>query len=212
MTESKSARNRDRRRQDILRAVLKLLRKHGTGITTAQIAAEASCSKETLYNWFGDRDGIMQALAEAQAEGMGAALERAWARADRASSFAERLEAYSITLLDILTGEAVTTVNRLAMADACREQAQLGLIVLDDWHSKVVSPFVDLLESGASEGVVTFDDPEDAFQSLFGLLIGDRQRRLLLGEDARPGADAMQAIAAASLQKWFRLYGVADRT
>ncbi len=201
--DSKPSRREIRQRQ-ILTATLRLLRRHGAAISTAQIAAEARCSKETLYNWFDDRDGIITALIHEQAQGMNKALQTAFGRAQ--GSFDERLGAYALSLLDIMTGDAVIAVNRVAMAQACAETSDLGAAVLNHWQEQVRLPFYALFEEGHEAGLVDISSPDDAFDMLIGLLVGDRQRKLLLGAGARPHADAMQKIAARAVEHWLRLH------
>ncbi len=202
--ESLSVRQSARRLQ-ILRATMRLLRQHGAGITTAQIAAEASCSKETLYSWFGDRDGILLALAREQARGMFLAM------ADRFESvegdLPARLRSVATLLLDIMTGDAAIAVNRVAMAHACSDDSTLGRAVMSDWNSQVVEPFVRLLREGNEAGELAIGDFDEAFNGFIGLLVGDRQRRLLLGDDVRPQPAEMSAIASRAVDQFFALYG-----
>ena len=195
-----------RRRRQILSATLRLLRRHGTGITTAQIAAEAHCSKETLYNWFKDRDGIFLTLVEEQAQAMSDALAKSIAKTD-GMTFRDKLEACCIALLDLMTGEAVIAVNRAAMAQACRERADLGLAVIDDWQARVAVPFQAVIDEGVISGAVRIADVGEAFDTLTALLLGDRQRRLLLGEESRPAGDDMANMAAMAVSRWMRIYG-----
>ncbi len=202
-SESKAVRNETRRLQ-ILRATLRLLRRHGSAITTAQIAAEAHCSKETLYNWFGDRDGIMMALAHEQAGGMRQAMADRFAAAQ--GSLEARLCSCATLLLDIMTGDAALTVNRVAMAQACSENSDLGTAVLANWKDQVAKPFLDLFQEGNVSGELAVHSPMEAFENLIGLLVGDRQRQLLLGEDVRPEPATMKAVATKAVQRWMILY------
>ena len=202
-SESKQAKTEIRRLQ-ILRATLRLLRRHGAGITTAQIAAEAQCSKETLYNWFGDRDGIILALVHEQARGMREAMEGRFNSLD--GDIESRLKSSAALLLDIMTGDAAIAVNWVAMAQACQESSQLGQAVLADWTEQVAQPFTHLFQMGNESGDLAVHSPLEAFENLVGLLVGDRQRRLLLGEDVRPDPAAMSAIAAKAVQRWLILY------
>ena len=206
MSETRQTIRQEKRRREILGATLRLVRRHGTAISTAQIAAEAKCSKETLYAWFNDRDGIMLALVQEQGQSMGSALTRAFGDASE-GRFEDRLRAYALALVDIMTGEAVLAVNRIAMADACKDSQALGAAVVKNWESQVRGPFVDLLEAGRAAGKVRFEDAVEAFDMLVGLLIGDRQRRLLLGETSRPKADEMEQIVDTALARWFNLHG-----
>ena len=201
--DSKPSKNEVRRLQ-ILRATMRLLRRYGAGITTAQIPAESSCSKETLYNWFGDRDGIMLALAHEQASGMRQAMADRFANAQ--GSLENRLSSCATLLLDIMTGDAALAVNRVAMAQASLEKAELGEAVMADWNEQVAAPFMEIFQQGNESGDLAVHSPQEAFENLVGLLIGDRQRRLLLGEDMRPDPAAMKSIATKAVQRWLILY------
>ena len=95
-----------------------------------------------------------------------------------------------------MTGDAALAVNRVAMAQASHEKAELGQAVMADWNEQVAAPFMEIFQQGNESGDLAIHSPEEAFENLVGLLIGDRQRRLLLGEDMRPEPAAMKAIAA----------------
>jgi len=202
-SESKQAKT-DARRLQILRATLRLLRCHGAGVTTAQIAAEAQCSKETLYNWFGDRDGIILALVHEQARGMREAMEGCFKSLE--GDIESQLKSSAVLLLDIMTGDAAVAVNRVAMAQACQDSSQLGQAVLADWNEQVAEPFILLFQQGNESGELAVHSPLDAFENLVGLLVGDRQRRLLLGEEMRPDPATMATIAGDAVQRWLILY------
>ncbi len=56
------------RQNDVLEQALRLLVEGGDrALTTASIARAANCSKESLYKWFGDRDGLLTAMVRWQA-------------------------------------------------------------------------------------------------------------------------------------------------
>ncbi|MDD9909278.1 MAG: TetR/AcrR family transcriptional regulator [Ahrensia sp.] len=205
--ESQSQTKRDRRRRQILGATMRLVSRYGTGISTAQIAAAASCSKETLYNWFDDRDGLFLALIEEQARSMGAALDRAVAALgdEGDTDFETRLTHHAIALLDIMTGDAVIVVNRVAMSQCCVENQATGSAVLTAWDEQIRSRFEALIGEAAQAGLVAKFDPALQFDGLVGLLIGDRQRRILLGAAARPKGDAMRKIAREAVRNWLLL-------
>ena len=202
-SESKLSKREVRSRQ-ILAATLRLVRDHGTAISTAQIAARANCSKETLYNWFDDRDGILLSLIDEQAKGMNAALAVGFGNVS--GVFADKLQAYCALLLDILTGDAVIAVNRIAMSQTCTDSVKFGESVLANWQEQVRSPFLILLDKGNESGDVVVEDADEAFETLVGLLVGDRQRRLLLGEKARPNASDMPHIARRAVDRFLVLY------
>jgi AcrR family transcriptional regulator len=47
------------RQQAVLDAVLSLMVEQGGDFSINDVVKRASCSKETLYKWYGDRDGIL---------------------------------------------------------------------------------------------------------------------------------------------------------
>lgn len=183
--------NRDGRRREILSAVLALLREGGTeAVTTARIAARAHCSKETLYAWFGDRAGIFQALVAEQSAHINAMLAR---ETGGEASARDTLVRAGAALLDLLTGEASLAINRAAMADGSGDLAG-DLRALG--RERTVPLFVVLIERLQGEGVLATGDALAQFSTFYGLLIGDRQIRALLGDRAaRPAAGEFEAIA-----------------
>lgn len=52
------------RQKAVLDAALRLLVEEGDQLTMTAVARRASCSKETLYKWFGDRDGLLTATVQ----------------------------------------------------------------------------------------------------------------------------------------------------
>ena len=55
------------RQQAVLDVVLSLMVEGDDPLTMDAVARRASCSKETLYKWFGDRDGLLVATVRWQA-------------------------------------------------------------------------------------------------------------------------------------------------
>jgi AcrR family transcriptional regulator len=57
-------RTRTDRRPELLDAAAAAIRHHGAGASMTQIAAQAGVTKPILYRHFGDRDGLISAIAE----------------------------------------------------------------------------------------------------------------------------------------------------
>ncbi len=83
------------RQSAVLEEALSLLVEGGEkALTTAGVARAANCSKESLYKWFGDRDGLLAAMIAYQAskvrtyEPAGGKLTREELRAHFSPSFA----------------------------------------------------------------------------------------------------------------------------
>lgn len=68
MTASARVRTREARRQELLDAADRAIRRDGPEVTMEAIAAEAGITKPVLYRHFGDRDGLLAAVARRHAD------------------------------------------------------------------------------------------------------------------------------------------------
>ena len=106
----------------MLDAALALMVEQGDQLTMTAVARRASCSKETLYKWFGDRDGLLTATVQWQAAKVTVgAVDRAAARSQLAAA---RLEEFAANWLSVISTETSIALNRLAVAHAGSDKAQ----------------------------------------------------------------------------------------
>ena len=196
------------RQQAVLTAALDLLVENGDGLTMTAVARRASCSKETLYKWFGDRDGLLTATVQWQAAKV------RMPQMDRSGLSAKSLrlsvEQFARDLLTVLTGEISVTLNRTAVTHAAQEKDSLGTIVLENGPLAIRRRLKPILEAGRDARLLRFESSEDAFRVFFGLVVRDVQIRLLLG-DKTLKATNIDADARAATDQFFALYG-ADKT
>lgn len=198
------------RQSEVLERALELLVEGGErALTTAGVARAANCSKESLYRWFGDRDGLLAAVVTHQASKVrgeaGAKLGR-----DRAA-FQAALVAFAADLLGVLCGDVSLALNRLAIGQAGGRDATLGRLVLERGRRPIEARGRALLGEGRAAGHVAFDDAGAAWGTLYGLVVSDLHVRLLLGETPVPGERAIRARAAQAVDQFLRLHG-ADET
>lgn len=197
------------RQSEVLEAALGLLVEGGErAITTAGLARAANCSKESLYKWFGDRDGVLAAMIAYQASKVRVAVSGPAAGRD-ADGFRVDLESFGVDLLTVLSGPASLALNRLAVGQASRESAKLGDLLVARGRRAVSARAKTLLEAGRRAGHLRFEDTQDAFETLYGLIVRDMHVRLMLGENV-PAANSERAMAAhvtAAIDQFFRLYG-----
>jgi len=115
---------RTERQAQIERAAYRLLRERGYGGTSMlAIAREARASNETLYRWYGDKNGLFKTMVEANARETREALQRAIEAGDDPL---ECLENVAPVLLSMLLGERAIALNRAAAAD---ESGELGAAI-----------------------------------------------------------------------------------
>jgi AcrR family transcriptional regulator len=192
------------RQKDVLETVLRLLVEEGDGLTMAAVARRASCSKETLYKWFGDRDGLLTATVQWQAARVKVAPIEG-ARLDLASLTA-RLEEFAVSWLTVVSSETSLALNRVAIGQAAGSRSQLGAIVLENGRFAMGRRLKPILEAGRVAGLLAFDDTEIAFRTYFGLVARDVQIRLLLGDRIDLTDTVIRDDAALAVRQFLALY------
>jgi AcrR family transcriptional regulator len=196
------------RQQAVLTAALDLLVEAGDGLTMTAVARRASCSKETLYKWFGDRDGLLTATVQWQAAKVRVPL------VDRRTldplSLRASLQQFGRDLLATIAGQTSVALNRLAITHATEDNG-LGAIVLDNGRFTMGKRLKPLLEAGRDARLLRFDTSETAFRTFFGLVVRDVQIRLLLGDRVGPTVKEIEADAERATEQFLDLYGVKDK-
>lgn len=194
------------RQREVLDVVLSLMKEEGAGFSVARIARAASCSKETLYKWFGDRDGILAATVQWQAARVRTG-EYDSQRLDAAQLRAS-LEGFAANWLTVISSETSIALNRVAVSHAATAKSRLGAIVLANGRFAIGERVKPLLEAAREAGLLAFDDSEEAFRTFFGLIGRDVQIRLLLGDDVALGPTVIRSDAARATTQFMALYGV----
>ncbi|MBX3576913.1 MAG: TetR/AcrR family transcriptional regulator [Rhizobiaceae bacterium] len=192
------------RQQAVLDAALGLMVEAGDQLTMTAVAARASCSKETLYKWFGDRDGLLSATVRWQASKVRVApVDRA--RMDIAALTAT-LEQFASDWLTVITSKTSIALNRVAVAHAGSAKRGLGTIVLENGRFALAKRLKPVLEAARDAGLIAFDDAETAFRTFFGLVARDVQIRVLLGEKLKLSTVEITADARRATQQFLALH------
>lgn len=193
------------RQRDVLDAVLRLLVEEGDHLTMAAVARRASCSKETLYKWFGDRDGLLTATVQWQASKVRVV------PVDQTNlglrSLSESLEGYARDWLKVISSDTSIALNRVAIGHAGSGKDSLGAIVLENGRFAMARRLKPVLEAGKRAGHLAFEDAETAFRTFFGLVGRDVQIRLLLGDWPGMTEAAIADDAERATKQFLALYG-----
>jgi AcrR family transcriptional regulator len=198
MTETPAPEEFNDRQNEVLASALRLVVEGGEkALTTAALARAANCSKESLYKWFGDRDGLLAAIVAHLASKVRVPGERGGQLS--AEEFRDRLVSFAEDLLTVLAGDTSLALNRLAISHASREGAPLGRLLLERGRERIATRARVLLEAGRRQGHIACDDTTEAYRTLYGLIVRDAHNRWLLGEApdvAEPdfGARARHAV------------------
>jgi AcrR family transcriptional regulator len=196
------------RQAAVLESALQLLVEGGDrALTTAAIARAANCSKESLYKWFGDRNDLLAAMVFHQASKVG--LRTPGDVPPTAEAFRGLLERFATDLLTVLAGDVSIALNRLAIGQASRDGARLGELVRSRGRDTIRKRASGFLEAGRKAGYLEFADADDAYRTLYGLIVGDLHVRMLLGERPASGDRGFEMLAKEAVNKFFTLYGKA---
>lgn len=193
------------RQIEVLEATLRQMLVEGQALTMNSVARAASCSKETLYKWFGDREGLLTATVKWKASRVHVgAVEPG--RLDRAALVA-RLEEFARNWLTVISSETSIALNRIAIGEAGADKRHLGAIVLENGRFALGARLKPVLEAGRAAGLLTFEDSEDAFRTFFGLMARDVQIRLLLGDALKLSPEVIELEAARAAKQFLALHG-----
>jgi AcrR family transcriptional regulator len=178
-------------------AALAELIEHGyEGVTMLGIASRAGASKETLYNWFGSKEGLFAALIKANADHSARQVEEAL---DVDTDPRRTLVGYAAGLLMLLTSPGSIALNRAAMSSP-----ELAQVLLAHGRHRVGPLVESYLVRLADDGVVSIPVPARAFELLYGLVVQDTQIRVLLGEPPPPPG-AIHERAATAVEEFLLL-------
>jgi len=187
------------RRDDILDAALALLGEGGlAAVTTTALARRASCSKDTLYTLFENREAILAALVQRQADALNASLQPG------AGDPTQALVQAGAQLLSLLTSPESLSINRAALADS---SGTLSAILIAQGRDRSAPKIVSIIEKLRANGTIVVNDMQDAYQGFYGLLVGDLQIRALHGAlSPLPDALECQARSRRAVQRFVTLF------
>ena len=194
------------RQNDVLAEALRLLVEGGEkALTTSGVARAANCSKESLYKWFGDRDGLLAAMISYQASKV-RTFEQTGEKLN-AETLKSHLLTFANDLLDVLSGDQSLALNRLAIGQTSREGSKLGRMLLERGRRQIGKRAASLLEAGRRAGLLHFDSGETAYETLYGLVVADLHVRMLLGDNPEDLRKSFGTRAQKAVNAFIALFG-----
>ncbi|ABD53426.1 TetR/AcrR family transcriptional regulator [Jannaschia sp. CCS1] len=185
--------SKEARRRQIEDAAYKMLGEKGYAGTSMQgIARAAKASNETLYNWYGDKKGLMAALIARNTDTVRDTLS-SHINADPL----DRLAHLGPTLLAMVLGSRAVALNRAAAADP---SGDLGRALARGGRETVAPMVTALMTDSPLRG-----QPDRLTQLYLTLLIGDLQIRRATGAMEPPTQEFCTTRAAEALDMLKRL-------
>jgi len=192
------------RHRQIADAAYILLQSEGYRATSMlAIARQAGASNETLYRWYGNKQGLFRTLVEDNAAEVRDLLQ---ARLAEDAPPLAALSEMAPLLLKLVTGPRAVALNRAAAADV-NDTATLGQTIAASGRETVVpligAQIARLHRSGDLSGATVAEMAE----TFVGLLIGDLQIRRVIGVIDPPGDAECERRAGRAISQLLRLYG-----
>jgi AcrR family transcriptional regulator len=196
------------RRQEVLETANRLIAEQGLARFSMLALAQAlGMSKETLYAWFGSKEGLLQELIHANAGGAVEPLKEALAHPpSNAAALAVALEAFCLALLRLLMSERSVALNRGAVL--LGPSSEFGGTLRAEGRDRALRALRDMLAGVQTHGLLAGDAPETMAEVLVALALRDWQIDRVLGRLGAVPEPQIKKRAAEAARLFMRLFGV----
>lgn len=180
--------HKEKKKRAIYEAAHKVLSDKGyKGTSMLAVAKAAKASNETMYNWFGDKQGLLADMIRANGNEIEILLEKQFPKssASTAKDFTDTLDAIGATLLQILTNDNMVALNRAAAADASSGNV-LGKLLQENCRNGISLLLADFFSQGIAAGHLVQEHPDEIAEVYLALLLGDLQIRRVTGVMKQP--------------------------
>ncbi len=170
---------RERRQSAIMDAAEALFLEQGYDRTSlAEIVKRSGGSLATLYDLFGNKQGLLHAIAARWGEET--ALEPVDPDAAPNQSNAEVLTRYARRQCEMMRSPRAVALMRMLISESLRDR-EFALQIYRDLHIPAVEEMSALFAKWAAAGEAEIDDPEAAAKLLLSIVVGDSMLHALAG-------------------------------
>lgn len=185
----------------ILDAASQVLAERGLGASIEAIARRAGVSKQTIYNHFGCKTALIEALVARRVSSITSPLRVPGA----AEQPVETLAALAHTLIDIVANARTYSLMRVTVQGA-GAMPELARIVFEAGPMTTRALLADYLAAETAAGRMAVDNPLEAAEMFSGMCSGHRQIRALMGMEVNCDPDQITHLAQAIAQRFFKAY------
>lgn len=172
----------------------------GLAAPVEAIARRAGVSKQTLYNHFGGKDGLVRALVRRRVEQVAAPLSDP----DHYPRPEGALAAYALALMESVLAPASLSVMRVAIHGAV-DMPDMAQTFYEAGPAASRARLATFLRGETEAGRLAVDDPPLAAE-LFSAMVGSRQLRALLGLETPRDRETLQRLSAMIARRFVRAY------
>lgn len=165
------------------------------GTSMLAVAKRARASNETLYRWYGDKNGLFESMVRANADQVRAALTQA---IEDGITAIDSLFAVAKALLAMLLSDRAIALNRAAASDST---GALGRILAETGRETVLPLIREVLQSAVRDGILATSKDTDIGTLFVTLLVGDQQIRRVIGALPAPSSGEVARQAEVALER-----------
>lgn len=170
---------RERRQSAILDAAESLFLEQGYERTSlAEIVKRSGGSLATLYELFGNKQGLLHAIATRWCDE--AMLRSLDGDATGELSSVETLKAYAHRQSELMESPRAVALMRMLISESLRDR-EFALQIYRDLHVPALDELIELFAEWAATGRAEIDDPKAAARLFFDIVVGDSMLNTLMG-------------------------------
>ena len=184
----------------ILDAAGAVISERGLAAPVEAIARRAGVSKQTLYNHFGGKDGLVRALVRRRVDQMTAPL----ADADRYDRPEGALAAFAQILMESILSPSSLSVMRVAIHGAL-DMPDMAQTFYEAGPGTTRLRLAEFLKAETAAGRLAIEDPMQAAE-FFSAMVGSRQIKAMLGLNPPNDLDTLERLSAEIARRFVRAY------
>jgi AcrR family transcriptional regulator len=184
----------------LLVAAGQVISERGFGAPVEAIARRAGVSKQTLYNHFGGKAGLIRALIRRRVDAMTAPLadDQAGTRPQGA------LTAFALDLMETVLSPGNLALTRVAIQGAA-DMPDIAQTMYEAGGMVARTRLAQFLEAETAAGRLEVDDAWEA-ADLFSAMVGARQMLALLGLPVETDRASMERLSANIARRFVAAY------
>lgn len=173
---------RERRQSAILDAAESLFLEQGYERTSlAEIVKRSGGSLATLYELFGNKQGLLHAIATRWCDE--AMLRSLGNEATGELSSVDTLKAYAHRQSELMESPRAVALMRMLISESLRDR-EFALQIYRDLHVPALEELIELFAEWAATGRAEIDDPKAAARLFLDIVVGDSMLNTLMGVEA----------------------------
>ncbi|MCC6739247.1 MAG: TetR/AcrR family transcriptional regulator [Planctomycetia bacterium] len=194
----------ERRRQAILDAAYSLFVTKGyAAVSLDDILAISGGSKASIYKFFGNKRGVLEAVTESLARRM---IDEMTPLPEGGGAVRESLVRMGVALGKLILGEKAIMQQRLAVTNLSVDP-ELSRGWYERGPKTTYDGFTEFLKEEERAGRLRMKDPARAAQFFLGMILGKDNLRMLAGGEAPPESELKDLVEQA-VDVFLAAYGV----